>query len=62
MNKLSVLCRRPDGRGAFSPRCQHIIERPRDQDEPRQCRRAASRGINRCEAHSHKTTLEGTTP
>ncbi len=50
-DRMTVLCRQPDGRGVLNPRCQEVIEEPRDQASPRQCRRAAKRGSRFCDAH-----------
>lgn len=48
---LAVLCDRPDYRGAFNRRCQRIIDQPRGEDAPRQCRAAAQRGTDLCCVH-----------
>jgi hypothetical protein len=48
---VTHLCRKPDDAGTFNPRCEHIIRRPRDSDQPRQCLRAAKRGTAFCDAH-----------
>lgn len=49
--ETSDLCRKPDFYGVFHPRCRHIIEKPRGEDAPRQCRRAAGKNERFCDAH-----------
>lgn len=50
--QTAQLCRNPDGYGTYHPRCQHIIERPRGETEPRRCLAAAQRGTLFCTVHS----------
>jgi hypothetical protein len=50
---MNRLCRKPDDRGRFNPCCQHIIQSPKAEKEPRQCRRAATNRSPFCGSH-HK--------
>lgn len=45
------MTKKPDDLGVFHPRCQHIIQKPRGEDGPVQCRRAAHRGERFCDYH-----------
>jgi hypothetical protein len=57
----SRLCRKPDDRGKVNLRCAHLIQKPRGESEPRQCRAAAMRGETLCGVHAHqlmRATLE----
>lgn len=48
---MTDLCRKPDDTGKFNLHCQHMIDRPRGEDFPRLCLRAAARGSPFCDAH-----------
>lgn len=48
---MTDLCRKPDNRGVVNPRCRHVIEKPRGEETPRQCRAAALHGTRFCTVH-----------
>lgn len=50
--QMTALCRKPDDTGAFNPRCQHVLEKPRGEETPRQCRAAAMKGTSLCGVHT----------
>lgn len=55
MTERSRLCRFPDSRGVYHLRCEMIVQHPRGEDAPRQCRLAAQCGSKYCEAHRIET-------
>lgn len=49
--QMTLLCPKPDNRGRFNPRCEHVIEQPRGEKTPRQCRAAATARSRFCVVH-----------